>query len=594
MRIKELKDSNPIKKILGITFGRRMFLIYLVGGLLPLMLIMSFLISGTREILVQQAEDTEMVELETIKRQLLEHQNILTTMSQYFYFDSKLEEIAQKNYTDYQEQVDDFKNYTAFLDYQKYYNNLISSISVFLENDTIKGNLDFVVVDEEEEAQEWYQRVTNKGGVVWTYLPHVVYGYDHALALTRMIKTKKGEDVGVLVIYMQMERLQEQTYEREGSFYITLNGETVLTEKSDSLSYEKIKDQLPDGSVEEWQGHLEIDGKECVVTCKNVKQAKTQDYLQIVSVKMLDDILREANRQNRKSFYLSIASMIFAVIIIMVTSYFFGKRIDRFREQMQKAAEGNFELEKKLGGNDEISQLYDYLGIMIYNIQKLLAEIYQEKLHAEQLKTKQKDAEFKMLTSQINPHFLYNTLETIRMKARVNKQYEIEELVKMLAKILRNNIRAGEKDVSIRSEMELVGYYLKIQQYRFGDRISYQIQMQEEIGDNMILPLILQPIVENSIIHGLEKKEEPGMITIAANAEGEDIQITVMDDGIGMEEDTLHTLRTEMNSMHLKGEHIGVCNVNHRIKLRYGKEYGITVESESGKYTKVVIRLPRV
>lgn len=135
-------------------------------------------------------------------------------------------------------------------------------------------------------------------------------------------------------------------------------------------------------------------------------------------MRAVDDILREAYAQQRKSIWLFLGSVVLAGTLIFAFSWSFARRVGRFREQMQKASEGNFELEEKLGGNDEISQLYDYLSVMIWRIQRLLAQVYQEKIHAERLKTSQKDAEFKMLTSQINPHFLYNTLETIRMKAQ--------------------------------------------------------------------------------------------------------------------------------------------------------------------------------
>ena len=225
------------ERVFRLKFGHRMLLIYLAGGLLPLALIGAYLIHGTNRILVEQAQNSEILQLETISRQLLEMQNTMTTMSQYFYFDEKLEEIAAKEYTDYQEMIDDFKDYTAFLDYQKYYNNIISRISVFLQNDTLKGNMDFVVVDEETRSQEWYERASQKGsGVVWAYLPYVTYGYDHALALTRMIKTKKGEDVGVLVIYIRPERFEEAISECEGTAFVTLNGEEVITGKGEDVA----------------------------------------------------------------------------------------------------------------------------------------------------------------------------------------------------------------------------------------------------------------------------------------------------------------------------------------------------------------------
>mgnify|MGYP000765609588 FL=1 len=371
-----------------------------------------------------------------------------------------------------------------------------------------------------------------------------------------------------------------------------LDGETLLTSRHETIPFEELKQYLPDAAEEKYQTRIKAGEEEYVLTCENVKQEDTSDYFQVVSVRAVDEILREAYAQQRKSIWLFLGSVVLAGTLIFAFSWSFARRVGRFREQMQKASEGNFELEEKLGGNDEISQLYDYLSVMIWRIQRLLAQVYQEKIHAERLKTSQKDAEFKMLTSQINPHFLYNTLETIRMKARINKQYEIEELVKMLGKILRSSIQAGSKDMTIREEVELAEYYLKIQQYRFGERIQYQIYVEEGIERQKILPLLIQPLVENCIIHGLEGSEDVGHIDICVKRSGQNVVITVTDDGAGICGEKIAEIRRELAGNRTKGEHIGICNVNQRVRLRYGEKYGVTVESICGEYTRVEITLP--
>ena len=585
------KIKQLINRILGMKLVYRMILIYVIGGLLPLSAIIGYLIHGTNQVLVSQAENAEIAELQTIGRQILELENTMTTVSSYFYFDDKLEEIAAKQYTDYQEMINDYRGYTAFKEYQSYYNTMISRISIFLQNHTLRGNSDFVVVDADTEAEAWYQRVSTEGsGCVWTCLPISLPKYDHAPAIARMIKTKKSENVGVLVIYLRPQQFEKMM--REGSTYIVLDGETLLTSRHETIPFEELKQYLPDAAEEKYQTRIKAGEEEYVLTCENVKQEDTSDYFQVVSVRAVDEILREAYAQQRKSIWLFLGSVVLAGTLIFAFSWSFARRVGRFREQMQKASEGNFELEEKLGGNDEISQLYDYLSVMIWRIQRLLAQVYQEKIHAERLKTSQKDAEFKMLTSQINPHFLYNTLETIRMKARINKQYEIEELVKMLGKILRSSIQAGSKDMTIREEVELAEYYLKIQQYRFGERIQYQIYVEEGIEGQKILPLLIQPLVENCIIHGLEGREDVGHIDICVKRSGQNVVITVTDDGAGICGEKIAEIRRELAGNRTKGEHIGICNVNQRVRLRYGEEYGVTVESICGEYTRVEITLP--
>jgi len=201
-----------------------------------------------------------------------------------------------------------------------------------------------------------------------------------------------------------------------------------------------------------------------------------------------------------------------------------------------------------------------------------------------------------MLASQINPHFLYNTLETIRMKAKINKEPEIEELVKMLAKIMRRNIQVSDKKVTLKSEVQLIEYYLKIQNYRFGDRIHSQVIVDDDVDqDAKVLPLIIQPFVENAFVHGLESSEDGGNLTVHVSRDVGVIVVTIEDDGVGMDYYQLGKLRYAINSGEAaeKG-HIGVSNVNQRLKLQYGEQFGVTVDSTLGKGTKITIMMPFV
>ncbi len=582
-------------KILGAKVRYRMLILYLVGGVIPMILIGNYLIQGTDRLLIKQAKNTEVTEVEMVQTQVKELVNTATMVSKYFFFNEELEKISRTQYTSYQEQVTDFKNFTAFDDYGNYYNNMISHFSIYIENDTMIGNSRIVKVDDTIRSEAWYQNaIDTKGGTKWGYFRTGTgsYGYD-SLALTRMVKTRKGENVGLLVLHIQPERLNETISARDYDTMIVLNGETLVSEKGgNAIDFRMVQKELPGEDGTEKQKVVQIGEEKYVMTCATVSMKESRDYLQVVSLRSYADIVGKANQQNRKSVILFLVSIALASILMIEFSSSFAKRVERFHAQMQKAAKGNFELEEHLGGNDEISELYDYLGTMIWKIQKLISDVYREQLHAEQLKIEQKEAEFKMLASQINPHFLYNTLEVIRMKARASKQYDIEELVKMLAKILRKNIQAGSQDVEIQTEVELITCYLKIQQYRFGERIQYEIDMDPEMEHIRILPLILQPIVENSIVHGLEVKEGIGHIRISISRKDSDLLIVVEDDGVGMEKEQLEALRSNMNRRNENGTHIGMQNVHQRIRLRYGDAYGLELDSVSGVGTRVKIRIP--
>lgn len=581
-------------RISSVKLRYRMLLIYIVGGALPIILIGLYLVHGTSRILIEQTEAEEATEIEMARRQAEEMLNTVSTVTKYFYFDDKLEQIAFKNYGSYQEVVEDYRSFTSFLDYGRYYNSTIAWMNLYVKNTTLVANSRFVQVTEEMEREEWYRSAQERnGGGIWRYRPVPAGNYE-ALAMLRMLKTSKGEDVGVLAVYIRPECFQTLLQKNDCDTFVVLNGETVVAGQEEDVEFGQIKEFIPKQEEIQTQRNVRIDGREYVMTYASIPMVESPDYLQIISLRAYRDILREVRHQTAQSAVFFAASAILSMTIIFLFSQAFGSRVERFREQMQKAASGDFALEEKLGGSDEISELYDYLGTMIWQIQKLLAEIYQEKLHAERLTIQQKDAEFKMLASQINPHFLYNTLETIRMRARKSRQYEIEELVKMLAKIMRSNLQAGNSEVTVESETELVEYYLKIQQYRFGNRIKYHIFVEDDLKKLLVLPLIMQPIVENSIIHGLERKENGGIIDISVRKWEGNMVIAIADDGLGMRPEELMHIREKLNSYQENGKHIGISNVHQRIRLKYGEAYGVTIDSKEGKGTKVEIRLPGV
>ncbi len=595
--IKAVKEEfhTIFARFFAMKLREKMFLLYIIGGILPMLFIGIYLILGTNRLLINQAKQAEMVELELLGSETEELLSTINTASKTFYFNEKLEEISRKQYREYQEIVNDYHAYTEFEDFGNFYNRMVSWVSIYLENDTIAENAHFRRVDEEVRIEPWYKRVSEQdGGAVWQRMPlPLALNHEDTLVLTRLLKTRKSEPVGVMAMYLRKERLREQLSSRTSPTVMVLNLDQEIISCGEPFLISEISAELS-----AWrnpgiaQGRLELEGKDYVITCYTMRLGESEDILQIVGLKAYSDILQQTVHQISRSVIIFFISVLLSVVLIRLFSQSFSTRVNQFRRQLQRAATGNFDLKPSLGGSDEISDLYGYLGTMIGDIQRLLAEIYQERLHAEQLKTQQREAEFKVLASQINPHFLYNTLETIRMKARINHQAEIEELVKMLAKILRKNLRAGGQDVSIREEVELVESYLKIQQYRFEERIQYQIRLPENLQEYRVLPLILQPIVENSIIHGLETKEGIGHILIEVERVEDAILIAVEDDGLGISKDRLFEVQKEMESRNLNRTHIGVSNVHQRLRLKYGENYGLTISSIEGKMTRIVIRIP--
>lgn len=237
--------------------------------------------------------------------------------------------------------------------------------------------------------------------------------------------------------------------------------------------------------------------------------------------------------------------------------------------------------------SDEIGEIGRAVNHMADHIGQLLrqqAEMYEQ----------QKNIEISLLQSQINPHFLYNTLDSIRWMATIQGSRNIAQTTHALEHLLRNIAKGVGDKVTLREELGLVGDYIHIQQVRYVEIFDYICQVPEELLDCLIIKFTLQPIVENAILHGIEPMKQFGEIEISARREGEDLYIAIEDNGVGMTESELEMLAassSNTNKNALSG--IGVSNVDARLKLNYGDAYGLTYESSPGEFTRVTIHIPK-
>ncbi|MBQ5400200.1 MAG: sensor histidine kinase, partial [Treponema sp.] len=282
---------------------------------------------------------------------------------------------------------------------------------------------------------------------------------------------------------------------------------------------------------------------------------------------------------------------------ILLFSGYFSRRVDYVKGEIKKVVQNKFELGPRLSGTDEFVEIYDSLETTANNIKTLIDEVYQHRINREKLLARQNDIRFKMLASQINPHFLFNTLETIRMQALADGNKEVARTIKLLAKILRHNLDATDQPVPLVDEMEAVSNYLDIQHLRFADRVSYDIMFMCNVDGIGILPLLIQPLVENSFSHGLEERKPGGFICITIDTDDDgSLLIRISDNGCGMSEQKLEQLRSRLatGTVEKFTTSIGMVNVNQRIKLYYGEKYGLQIESRINEGTEVVMKIPRV
>lgn len=327
-----------------------------------------------------------------------------------------------------------------------------------------------------------------------------------------------------------------------------------------------------------------ISGKNYYVTYRNIKGTPWRMISFIPSLEYEKEIIWLRNW----IFLIIISCCLLSIALSIVISKGISKPVQDLSKRMHEVGEGNFNVYIDYDSKDEIGILSRHFNEMVSQVKQLIRKVYHEEL------LKQK-AELKSLRMQINPHFLYNSLESINWMARMRGVPEIGKMVKALGDLMRASI-GGEDFISIKEEIKNIENYLTIQKFRYGDKIEAEMNIMPEIIDVKIPKLILQPIVENAIVHGIENKIGNGKISIEGFTENQMMVFQVKDDGIGMDREICSKILSEnyepVNSE--KRTHIGLKNVDRRIKMCYGENFGIRIQSQKGSGTCVSIYLPAV
>lgn len=299
-----------------------------------------------------------------------------------------------------------------------------------------------------------------------------------------------------------------------------------------------------------------------------------------------DVLMKDLNFLGRIAVFLVFLGGVLGIGLAVGSARVMSQGVSRILKGMRQAEEGNLDVEVQAEGNDEIDMIAEGLNHMVKQMKILLEE-------KAQIEIKKREADMMMLQRQIRPHFLYNTLDGIRMKALLNQDMDTAEMIEKLSLLLRRTTDIKTDYVTLQEEMEYIGYYIELQNIRF----RYKFQLLQNIPEtikNMIIPKFsLQPLIENAVHHGLEKRRQNRQIWVEAREENNMIFILVKDNGQGITKERLKEIRETLNQSDMQEtEHIGLNNINIRLKLLYGKEYGLSIDSEEGRGTILTLRLP--
>lgn len=416
--------------------------------------------------------------------------------------------------------------------------------------------------------------------------------YRWVIPMTRVVEITKGTDTvqGILLIHLNYTGLKllldGVTLGNEGYIYlIDGNGEIIYHPRAQlidsGLEHENNRavSEYRDGIYQET-----FQGEERVITVKSVGYT---------GWKLIGVAPRQTVSLNSLKTQLLVVFVAAFILFLMslVNSYISSRITTPIRKlelSVNEIEKGNLNAKVDAEGSYEIRHLGQSVQNMAKQIQVLMADIVSEH-------EKKRKQEFDTLQSQINPHFLYNTLDIIVWMIENEKPDQAVKAVTALARFFRISLSRGKSIITVKDELEHVRNYLMIQHMRFKNRFSYTIEAEDEVLDLASLKLMLQPLVENAIYHGMEFMDGDGEIFISAWKEGEDLYLKVSDNGLGMTEEQVARLFSDMpHTGSSRGSGIGVKNVNERIRLYFGSEYGLSIESEPDEGTVVTIHLPAV
>lgn len=552
-----MKKTN---KSAGVQY--KLIFYYALFALLPMFLIAVFTYGNTKKIQLERLYEELSYQMEHTIKNLDEKANSYYAVSNMFYMDNTLQsyltaDYSQRGYEDLYSYVDDlFSNVKTF-------NPDITKISVYTSNRTLPQDEYYFYLLDPENLPDWYQ-TTGNGGVM-----HMQNTGNGTISFTRKLNFYES---GQYQIFVYMEITEDYLNQMLG------------------LGDEEITMVLLNDAGEiQASNHPELIGKNMASINPEKQIFMKNNTAYCGQLQLFTDSRRydkEAGLVASRIFFVFFVSAVLALAAIYLYSRSFRNKVDKVRQGARSIGEGKLDYRIFLPENgksrDELDEIADSVNQMGEQIHTLIEESYKKELD-------RKISELNLLQEQINPHFLYNALSSISVLAMGNGDKAASRAILYLSDFYRITLSKGKQDITIREELNLLESYLKIQRMRFDDSIEVEYELDESLLDVHVVKLTLQPIVENAIHHGRDDDSEVFHILIRLFEEQGKTVFEVIDDGCGMDPEKLMELQ---NSMNRSEGGYGLRNVNIRIKLQYGSQYGVYIESERGFGTKIRIEFP--
>ncbi|QUI25266.1 histidine kinase [Vallitalea pronyensis] len=570
-----------------LTFRRKILIFYILLVVFPLLVISSVIISKVSDVLYTKEEYIAGNKITQIKDKLDAYCEGVESLSYDITFNKEMQEIVKKEYDPYRFAFhnSEYMTFTNLFGINRMEDHQVLFLK--LQNNHKQDVFSIGSLHRSVPVLE-AEFMNNPHNYLWTDVyKSLLYKPSETINVLsfyrKIIDPNRFRELGMLRIDIQESTLRHLYHNDLWSpnklvFILNNNGQVLSSNRVDYIA-SNMEHIVQDRETINHQKIYIVDGIDYLVVSKKLDTGPWE----LVWLIPTHDFDGEIDAVKNYINIILITMIIFAIVLSSLFSKSITKPIHRLTHTMQEVKDGNLNVQFISKSNDEIKVLGNRFNEMISQINLLMDRLYA-------MKAEKEISESLYLQSQINPHFLYNTLDSIRWMARQNKDFEVSFQLEALSNLFRHMLNEGNIFTRFRDELQHLDDYMKIQLKRFEGHIQLEVDVDDDLLDLYTINLLLQPLVENAIIHGLEHKIGGGEITVKGYSLGDILVIEVMDNGVGTDQDTVRQL---MDSDMDTDKGLLLRNLNKRIKLYFGDDYGIAFYSQVGHGTTVKLILPK-
>lgn len=586
-----------IQKLNDMKIRNKLILAFLLVVLVPVTFVGVLLTSEFKQAALNNAVRETDNSVERIKKLSTDILKIPTEISSSLLNDTRLIDLVNTRYETVYSVVKAYGEYQDIHKYLQSYSGLLSNIRLYVDNPTLVANWCYIQPDEKTVKSFWYTGAFKaRDKIGWYYIEDETKSNEKFLSLVRRINFAQYHTSGVLVISINKNYLNSILSQEPFNTMIIDSDNNIVAANQSGYEGKTLKDvDFPANLINESGGTFDkiINGKRSKVFIENLRPDASLNGLKIVSIFSVESIVKESNRILMQGFLIILVSFLVALVLIYATSFLLTNRITKLSRRIKQVAGGDLETVFDIAGGDEIGQLSRQFNTMLASIKQLIYEVEESNRQKNQLQSKQNELRIKMMASQINPHFLFNALESIRINSLLRGEQEIARIIKVLGKLMRKKLEVYREDIPLRNEVEMVQCYLEIEKFRYEDKLTYELNIDPESENVRVPALIIQPLVENAVRHGLGSMDGRCSVYVQTWIADNELHVQVTDNGEGIDEEKMAKIYQLLNDMEdHEGDRIGLHNVHIRLKLTYGEKYGVNIKSKLHEGTQVSFSLP--